>query len=107
MRPVLVFKAGLARSHCTVNRHFPVINFGKRLQQYGCFKSTDTVFLSYIFVVGIVTAAVFSGIIAFGVVFLVMYFVRKKRTVSHSDNGNGIYPNKYYLNVVLKVASSS
>jgi len=49
---------------------------------------------------------VFSGIIVFGVVFLVMYFVRKKSTVSHSDNGNGICPNKYYLNVVLKVAST-
>ena len=45
-------------------------------------------------------AAVFSSIIVFGVVFLVVYFVRKKRTAeSNSDNGNGIYPDKYYFRV--------
>ena len=55
-------------------------------------------------------AAVFSSIIVFGVVFLVVYFVRKKRTAeSNSDNGNGIYPDKYYfrVHVVLKVANGS
>ena len=50
-------------------------------------------------------AAVFSGTIAVGAVFLVMYFVRRKRTLSNSDDGNGIYPDKYDLDVLLMVAN--
>ena len=39
--------------------------------------------------VSITVAALFSGIVAFGVVLLVAYFVRKRRISSNSDNGNG------------------
>ncbi|XP_078365666.1 uncharacterized protein LOC144649949 isoform X2 [Oculina patagonica] len=39
--------------------------------------------------VSIIVAAVFSGTVAFGAVFLVVYFVRKKRISSSSDSGNG------------------
>ncbi|KAL9976276.1 hypothetical protein ACROYT_G013559 [Oculina patagonica] len=38
----------------------------------------------------IVIAAVFSGTVAFGSVFLVVYLVRKKRISSNSDSGNGL-----------------
>ena len=34
-------------------------------------------------------SAVFSGTIALGAVFVVIYFVRKKRTSSNSDSENG------------------
>lgn len=50
-------------------------------------ESTNT-FSSYIITVSIMVAAVFSGTVAIGAIFLVVYFVRKKK-ISSSDNGNG------------------
>lgn len=39
--------------------------------------------------VSIIVSAVFSGTIALGAVFVVIYFVRKRRTSSNSDSENG------------------
>lgn len=64
----------------------------------------------------IIAAAVFSGTVVLGAVFLVVYFVRKRRISSNSDNGNGriinnyefmcpfcSYPDNHYFDVPLKV----
>ncbi|KAL9976277.1 hypothetical protein ACROYT_G013560 [Oculina patagonica] len=60
---------------------------------------------------GIIVAAVFSAILAFGVVFLVIYLVQKKRISRNSDNGNGCSVTPYavsspdWLNEIINTHS--